>query len=168
MELSYDSNDTVRPPSVTEALRLRYGEQLKKMLFKHSLSTQLQERREEFLSFDRILREDLSSGAEHLSRIAAQGSAEIKLRAGVAGAPGAVPSRELDEARSTVIPFKTAWRSHEEARRWALDILFDRVTGAAGGVPREPVFARTRNHAPGRRRPGRLLREPAYQGWEIY
>jgi hypothetical protein len=103
------------------------------MLFKNSLSTQLQERREEFLSFDRILREDLSSGAQHLSRIAAQGSAEIKLRAGVGRAPGAVPSRELDEARSTVIPFKTAWRSHEEARRWALDILFDRVTGAADG-----------------------------------
>src|SRR5215210_2416856 len=103
------------------------------MLFRNNLSTQLQERREEFLSFDRILRDDLSGCAEHLSRLGAHDSAEIELRARVARAPGAIPSRELDEARSAVIPFKTSWRSHEEARRWALEVLFDRVTGAADG-----------------------------------
>ncbi|HEV2914514.1 MAG TPA: DNA double-strand break repair nuclease NurA [Pyrinomonadaceae bacterium] len=103
------------------------------MLFKTSLSTQLQERREEFLSFDRVLREDLSIFAQHLKSIGGLASGEIRLRAGVARAPGALPSRELDEARSTIIPFNTEWRSHEEARRWALRILLERVTGAADG-----------------------------------
>jgi hypothetical protein len=103
------------------------------MLFKQNLSTQFQERREEFLSFDRILRADLSGCARHLALIGMLESSEIKLRAGVARAPGATPSAELDEVRSAVIAFGTSWRSHEEARRWALDILFDRVTGAADG-----------------------------------
>jgi NurA domain-containing protein len=103
------------------------------MLFNHSLITQLQERREEFISFDHVLRHDLSNCAEHLSRIGAQDSGEIGLRARVARAPGAVPSRELDEARLPVRPFGLEWHSHEEARRWALRILFDRVTGAADG-----------------------------------
>jgi NurA domain len=103
------------------------------MLFKNSLSTQLQERREEFLSFDRILREDLSGCARHLARLAAEDFAQLSSRARAASAPGALPSTELEEGRSTVIPFKQSWRSHEEARRWALDVLFDRVTGAADG-----------------------------------
>jgi hypothetical protein len=101
------------------------------MLFKNNLSTQLRDRREEFLSFDRILREDLSRCARHLAHIGTLDSEETRRRAGVA--PGAIPSREIDEARSTVVPFETAWRSHEESRRWALDLLLDRVTGAADG-----------------------------------
>jgi hypothetical protein len=103
------------------------------MIFKNSLSTQLHERREEFLSFDRELRRDLSECARHLASLGDMGSQEIRLRAGVARAPGATPSRELDEARSTIVPLKIEWRSHEEARRWALEVLFDRVTGAADG-----------------------------------
>ena len=103
------------------------------MLFNHNLITQLQERREEFISFDHVLRHDLSSCAEHLSRIGALDSEEIGLRARVAPSPGAVPSRELDERRSPVLAFDKVWHSHEEARRWALGILFDRVTGAADG-----------------------------------
>ncbi|HYY56141.1 MAG TPA: DNA double-strand break repair nuclease NurA [Pyrinomonadaceae bacterium] len=101
------------------------------MLYKTSLSTQLQERREEFLSFDRVLREDLGAFAQHLYGIGGLASDAIRQRAGVA--PGALPSVELDESRSAVISFNTRWHSHEEARRWALDILLDRVTGAADG-----------------------------------
>jgi hypothetical protein len=103
------------------------------MLFNHNLITQLRERREEFISFDQVLRHDLSNCAEHLSRIGALDSEQIGQRARVAPSPGAVPSRELDDVRSPVLAFDKVWHSHEEARRWALDILFDRVTGAADG-----------------------------------
>jgi hypothetical protein len=103
------------------------------MLFNHNLIEQLQERREEFISFDHLLRNDLSNGAEQLSRLGAQGSEEIGLRARVARSPGAVPSRELTEARSSVLAFGQQWHSHEEARRWALSVLLERVTGAADG-----------------------------------
>ncbi|HEX8137190.1 MAG TPA: DNA double-strand break repair nuclease NurA [Pyrinomonadaceae bacterium] len=103
------------------------------MLFKNSLSAQLQERREEFISFDRILREDLSGCAERLARIGAGDFAQLSSRARAAAAPGALPSTELEERGSTVLPFERNWRSHEEARRWALDVLFGRVTAAADG-----------------------------------
>jgi NurA domain len=103
------------------------------MLFKNSLSAQLQERREEFVSFDRILRADLSGCAERLARLGSEEFAQLSSRARAANAPGALPSTELEEARSTVIAFERSWRSHEEARRWALDVLFDRVTAAADG-----------------------------------
>ncbi len=103
------------------------------MLFNHNLIAQLQERREEFISFDRVLRNDLSSCAAQLSQIGAQDAAEIAHRARVARSPGAVPSRELSETGSPVRAFGQQWHSHEEARRWALSLLFDRVTGAADG-----------------------------------
>lgn len=103
------------------------------MLFNHNLIAQLQERRDEFISFDHVLRNDLSNCAEHLSRIGALDSEKVAERARVARFPGAVPSRELTEAGSTVLAFGKEWHSHEEARRWALDVLFERVTGAADG-----------------------------------
>jgi NurA domain len=103
------------------------------MLFNNNLINQLHDRREEFISFDRVLRRDLKGCAEHLALMSERDSEEIRLRAGVAHAPGAIPSRELDEARSTTISFGNVWRSHEEARRWALAMLLERVTGAADG-----------------------------------
>ncbi len=103
------------------------------MLFNNNLIHQLHQRREEFISFDRLLRKDLSGCAKHLARIGGLNSEEIRLRAGVASAPGALPSTELDAAHSTTISFGKEWHSHEEARRWALEMLLDRVTGAADG-----------------------------------
>lgn len=103
------------------------------MLFNNNLINQLHERRDEFISFDRVLRSDLKGCAEHLARIGGLASEEIRLRAGVARAPGALPSAELDDARSTTISFGSVWHSHEEARRWALEMLLDRVTGATDG-----------------------------------
>ena len=36
-------------------------------------------------------------------------------------------------AGGAIVPFGEAWRSHEEARRWALKVLGGRVTFAADG-----------------------------------
>lgn len=103
------------------------------MLFNNNLIAQLHDRREEFISFDRVLRRDLKGCAQSLAHIGGLDSDEIRRRAGVALAPGALPSRELDDARSAIISFGREWHSHEEARRWALEMLLDRVTGAADG-----------------------------------
>jgi hypothetical protein len=45
----------------------------------------------------------------------------------------AFPSDELEREGAAVVPFKESWRSHEEARRWALEALRGRVTFAADG-----------------------------------
>jgi hypothetical protein len=39
----------------------------------------------------------------------------------------------LDQRGSGVVPFGKIWRTHEEARRWAIDVLHERVTFAADG-----------------------------------
>ncbi|HZB44476.1 MAG TPA: DNA double-strand break repair nuclease NurA, partial [Pyrinomonadaceae bacterium] len=45
----------------------------------------------------------------------------------------AFPSDELERAGAAIVPFRETWRSHEEARRWALEALRGRVTFAADG-----------------------------------
>jgi NurA domain len=48
-------------------------------------------------------------------------------------APGAVPSDELQQTGSVIHSFNRQWKSHEDARRWAYEVLLDRVTFAADG-----------------------------------
>ncbi len=46
---------------------------------------------------------------------------------------GAFPSAEMFERRSVRIGFDIVWRNHEEARKWAFEVLRDRTTFAADG-----------------------------------
>jgi hypothetical protein len=104
------------------------------MLFQNHLIEQLSARRDDFISFDQKWREDTARYARRLEALGGEGSDEIRLRAATTSvAPGAIPSTEIDRARSTVIPFETRWQSHEDARRWALSVLLERVTAAADG-----------------------------------
>lgn len=103
------------------------------MLFQHELIKQINARREEFLSFDKRWREDVSRYALRLINLAGESSYEIRRRASAASAPGAIPSTELDSIGSTTVHFGKRWQSHEEARRWAMDALLNRTTAAADG-----------------------------------
>jgi hypothetical protein len=104
------------------------------MIFQNNLLDQLSRRRDEFISFDRKWRDDIARYARRLAAIGAEGFDEIRVRAATAsGAPGAIPSAEMMRALSTRLPFEPRWKSHEEARRWALDVLLERVTAASDG-----------------------------------
>lgn len=104
------------------------------MLFQSQLIDQLTARREEFISFDQRWREDIARYARRLVAIGGERSDEIRLRAATAShAPGAIPSAEVDGARSVLMAFEPRWQSHEEARRWALGVLLGRVTAASDG-----------------------------------
>lgn len=103
------------------------------MLFQNELIHQINSRRDEFLTFDKRWREDVSRYARRLINLAGESSDEIRRRVSVASAPGAIPSSELDLIRSTTLSFEKHWQSHEEARRWAIDVLFNRTTAAADG-----------------------------------
>ena len=46
---------------------------------------------------------------------------------------GAVSSDELDKLRDVAKSFAPRWNSHEEARKWAMEILANRTTFAADG-----------------------------------
>ena len=103
------------------------------MLYRGHLITALEGKRAEFVQFDRTLRDEVREAAARLSSLGEQTSVEIRERVGAPQSRVTFPSAELDERRGVVSPFGETWRSHEEARTWALATLRDRVTFAADG-----------------------------------
>lgn len=109
------------------------------MLYRPHLNEQLRVRRAEFVSFEAVWNASVGEYARRMRALDGRAASEIKLEAeraiaaGAARAPGALPSTELESAGAFVVPFRERWRSHEEARRWALEVLRGRVTCAADG-----------------------------------
>ncbi|MGH9902749.1 MAG: DNA double-strand break repair nuclease NurA, partial [Pyrinomonadaceae bacterium] len=103
------------------------------MLYRHHLRTALEKRRDDFISFERAWRDEVSLGARALRALGGRTSREVKGQVGGARGAGALPSPELEENGGVAVSFNESWRSHEEARRWALATLRERVTFAADG-----------------------------------
>ncbi|HLL70808.1 MAG TPA: DNA double-strand break repair nuclease NurA [Pyrinomonadaceae bacterium] len=109
------------------------------MLYRPHLNAQLRERRDEFVRFEAVWNEAIGEYARRLKALGGRTAPEIKsaaeraIQAGAARAAGALPSDELERAGAFVVPFTPRWRSHEEARRWAVEVLRGRVTCAADG-----------------------------------
>ncbi|MGH9943045.1 MAG: DNA double-strand break repair nuclease NurA [Pyrinomonadaceae bacterium] len=109
------------------------------MLYRQHLLHELTARREEFVRFERAWAEGARALAESLRALGGRtvvqikNAAESELETGRARAAGALPSSELDEYRSVVVPFGERWGSHEAARAWAAEVLRGRATCAADG-----------------------------------
>lgn len=103
------------------------------MLYHSLLIAALREQRAEFARFDREWRDDVQDYARRLRALDDDTAAKVERELGASKEPGALPSEELDRARSMVLKFGHVWRTHEEARRWAIRVLADRVTFAADG-----------------------------------
>lgn len=103
------------------------------MLHRTHIINALEERRGEFISFERTLRDDVGELAARLRSLAGRTSADVRQESNAHAARVSSPSDELESAGGVVVAFGAAWRSHEEARRWALDALRGRVTFAADG-----------------------------------
>jgi hypothetical protein len=103
------------------------------MLYRNLLVDALRERRDDFMRFDRAWREDVRDYARRLRGLDGQTARVVREGVGAAKTPGALPSEELDQHNSFVVQFGRSWRTHEEARRWAIDALQERVTFAADG-----------------------------------
>jgi hypothetical protein len=103
------------------------------MLYRTHVISALESKREEFVSFERTLRGEVGELASQLRALAGRTSAEVRRESDAVAARLTYPSDELDSAGAAVLAFRESWRSHEEARRWALEHLRDRVTFAADG-----------------------------------
>src|SRR5215210_3875581 len=103
------------------------------MLYRTHVISALERTREDFASYERTLRGEVGGLAARLRALAGRSSEEVLRESGARGARLAYPSDELDAAGGPVVPFGETWRSHEEARRWALRVLGGRVTFAADG-----------------------------------
>jgi hypothetical protein len=103
------------------------------MLYRTHVIGALEDKREDFARFERSLRGEVGTLAARLVALAGRTGAEVRQASGADAARVAFPSDELERAGAAVRPFREAWRSHEEARRWALETLRGRVTFAADG-----------------------------------
>ncbi|HST50435.1 MAG TPA: DNA double-strand break repair nuclease NurA [Pyrinomonadaceae bacterium] len=102
------------------------------MLYRTHVHNALEERRESFIAFERGLRDEVGAMAARLRSLAGRNSADVRAESGAMAARITYPSDELERA-GVVVRFGEGWRSHEEARRWALRVLSGRVTFAADG-----------------------------------
>ena len=109
------------------------------MLYRQRLIAELDKCRGEFVEFGR---EWAAEAADYAARLAAlegravedvRREAEANLAELRARTFGALPAGEFERAGRFVLPFGRRWRSHEEARAWAVDALVERATFAADG-----------------------------------
>jgi hypothetical protein len=109
------------------------------MLYRQHLISELRARREAFVTFERTWGAEVRAYARRLRALAGRSAQAIKEttetqpQTRAAHKPNALPSDELERAGGFVVPFDARWRVHEEARRWALEVLAGRVTCAADG-----------------------------------
>jgi len=103
------------------------------MLYRTHVISALEKTRREFASFERTLRGEVGDLAARLGALSGRTGEEVRREAGADAARVAFPSGELERAGGAVVRFRETWRSHEEARRWALEALRGRTTFAADG-----------------------------------
>ncbi|HEV2860409.1 MAG TPA: DNA double-strand break repair nuclease NurA [Pyrinomonadaceae bacterium] len=103
------------------------------MLYRTHLIGALRERRVDFIDFERAMRGEVGELSARLRALAGETAAGVRRKSGAVAARVAYPSDELEMAGGAVVPFKERWRSHEEARGWALSALKGRTTFAADG-----------------------------------
>ena len=105
------------------------------MLDRRKVIDALQTKREQFTTY---------ANEQNRQAVAAEGKIEAFSRLSAAEIlerladrdiawPGAEPTAEHDEAQALRLPFAQRWRSHENARAWALDVLRDRPVAAVDG-----------------------------------
>jgi hypothetical protein len=103
------------------------------MLYRTHVMSALERRRVDFVNFERGMRDEVGELAARLRALAGRTSEEVRRASEAEGVRVTYPSDELERARGAVVPFAERWRSHEEARRWALSVLSNRATFAADG-----------------------------------
>lgn len=103
------------------------------MLFRELLSDELNKQSESFKQFALAQAGDLKDYLEKLRQLAKIPFEEITRKLENIDNVGAVPSNELEKAEDFAFSFGEKWKNHEEARRWAFEVLQKRTTFAADG-----------------------------------
>jgi hypothetical protein len=105
------------------------------MLVRNRVVGALEAKRDQFSGYQIGLREHSDRFRQMLQELATMTRAEIEARLAASGTewPGARPSAEHDRLRDAVVPFGLQWNNHEEARRWAVQVLRDQTTFAVDG-----------------------------------
>ncbi|HEY0461829.1 MAG TPA: DNA double-strand break repair nuclease NurA [Pyrinomonadaceae bacterium] len=103
------------------------------MLFRELLTDELNKQREEFTRFAASQAGDLDFYIGRLAGFAEKSYADIFAILHDCGDCGAMPSEEMNLTQDFSLNFRENWENHEEARRWAFEVLKKRTTFAADG-----------------------------------
>lgn len=103
------------------------------MLFRELLQNELKTQSDGFKRFAETQAQDLEDYLEKLINLSGKLDAAFLAKLNDAENVGAVPSGELTTRGDFAVRFDEEWRNHEDARRWAFDVLQKRTTFAADG-----------------------------------
>lgn len=103
------------------------------MLFRDKLDEQLRSKVEAFRRYDAGQVRDVTQYLACIQRLESGDYADLTGRLSNLENFGAFPASELSSADSFKFSFGLSWENHEQARRWAGDILEKRTTFAADG-----------------------------------
>lgn len=103
------------------------------MLYRDRLQSELLDQKEAFAEFSRTQSEEISALLGLLSRFSRTDPDRLAAMLEDKKDTGALPSPETDGRGSISRPFGPRWSDHEQARRWAGDVLKGRTTFAADG-----------------------------------
>lgn len=103
------------------------------MLFRELLTDELNKQRDEFTRFAASQAGDLDYYVRKLARFSSKSYNEIFGILHDCGDCGAMPSEEINLTDDFSLGFRERWQNHEEARRWAFEVLKNRTTFAADG-----------------------------------
>jgi len=105
------------------------------MLSRTKVINALEKKREQFAQYQRELRAQADLRSRLLARFMAMESETIAAQVKASGQewPGALPTPEIDRAEALRISLGEGWRSHQEARRWALAVLEGHPVAAVDG-----------------------------------
>lgn len=101
------------------------------MLYRELLTNELHNQRGDFQRFADSQAIDLKAYLHALSELQQTSSAEVLGKLSARENSGALPSAELDKHKTFAVAFPESWANHEEARKWAREILKNRTTFAA-------------------------------------
>lgn len=103
------------------------------MLYRELLTSELHNQREDFQRYALEQSTDLEFYFENLKKLERENFSELEANLFEHGNAGAIPADELEFHRSFTFPFGEKWKNHEQARKWANEILQNRTTFAADG-----------------------------------
>jgi hypothetical protein len=109
------------------------------MIFRELLANQLEEKKSDFTSFSVAQRDSLEVYLEKIGRLEQTPIEHIHERFETGTEIGALPATELVKRRSLRVPFTESWSNHEESRKWAYEMLQNRVTFAVDGSQIPPT-----------------------------
>lgn len=103
------------------------------MLYRELLTDELRQKSKDFRQFASDQARDLNFYFEKFALFSQKSYAEVTEKLRPKLNCGAIPADELEKAENFSFLFGQKWTNHEEARRWASEILQKRTTFAADG-----------------------------------